>query len=77
MNAASTVEVMCPAGEKATGGGHNVARDRFYGVPPVVVTLSLPITENGVPVGWGVEAAKISPSALSWTLVASVLCAPA
>jgi hypothetical protein len=66
-----------PAGEKATGGGHNIAPNPDQGVPPVVVTQSLPLVENDVPVGWAVAAAKISPSAQSWTLVAAVLCAPA
>ena len=67
----------CPVGEVATGGGHNIAPTGGQPRPPVSVGLSLAVEENGKPVGWRVEAFKVSPSAAPWTLVAEVVCIPA
>lgn len=68
--------VRCPVGEVATGGGHTIAQDQALPVPPVVVTETSSVTENGIPVGWRVRAAKIAPTATQWTLVAIAVCVP-
>ncbi len=72
-----TQEARCPTGEVAIGGGHNIAPTGGQPRPPVSVGLSLAITETGKPVGWVVEAFKVSPSTAPWTLVAEVVCLPA
>jgi hypothetical protein len=71
------VDVRCPAGEVATGGGFNVAPDANLPRPAVVVSQSLPVTELGVPVGWRVGAFKVAPSTTPWTLVVDAICVPA
>lgn len=68
-------EVRCDAGEVALGGGHNIGKAEPN--PPVSVLLSLPIVENGIPVGWRMEAAEVNPYTNNWRPVVSVICAPA
>lgn len=68
-------EVRCDAGEVALGGGHNIGKAEPN--PPVSVLLSLPIVENGIPVGWRMEAAEVNPYTNNWRPVVSVICVPA
>ena len=72
--AVKSVSVMCPAGEVALGGGHNIGKVEPQ--PPVSVLLSLPIIQANRPVGWRVEAIEIGAYAGSWRPVVSVICAP-
>jgi hypothetical protein len=70
------VEVMCPAGEVALSGGHNIGKTDPN--PPVSVLLSLPIKDaTGKPIGWQMEAVEVIAYANDWRPVVSVICAPA
>ncbi len=70
-------DVMCPAGELATGGGSNIVPTSGQPRPPVSIGLSMAVEQSQKPVGWSVEAFKVSPSNAPWTLVAYVICVPA
>lgn len=70
------VQVLCPAGEVALGGGHNIGK--VDPNPPVSVVLSLPVVDGmGTPIGWRMEALEVVPYANSWRPVVSAICAPA
>jgi hypothetical protein len=69
-----SVQVMCPAGEIALGGGFNIGK--VEPTPPVAVLLSLPVLDGEKPVGWRVEAVEVAAYANSWRPVVSVVCAP-
>ncbi len=72
--AVKSVNVMCPAGEVALGGGFNIGK--VDPQPPVSVLLSLPIVQGDKPVGWTVEAVEVGAYANSWRPVATAVCAP-
>jgi hypothetical protein len=70
------VSVMCPAGEIALSGGHNIGKTDPQ--PPISVLLSLPVNDvTGVPVGWQMEAVEVVAYAGDWRPVVSAICAPA
>ena len=70
-----SVEVMCPPGEIALGGGHNIGK--VEPTPPISVTNSgALLDDNGRPVGWKVEAIEVVPYGDFWRPVVSAICAP-
>jgi hypothetical protein len=70
-----SVQVSCPAGERALGGGFNIGKVESN--PPVAVQLSLPVTDaSGKPIGWTVTAVEVTSYTNLWRPVADVICAP-
>lgn len=70
-----SVQVSCPAGERALGGGFNIGKVEPN--PPVAVQLSLPVNDaSGRSVGWTMTAVEVSAYANNWRPVVSVICAP-
>ena len=70
-----SVEVMCPPGEIALGGGFNIGK--VEPTPPISVTNSgALLDDNGRPVGWKVEAIEVVPYGDIWRPVVSAICAP-
>jgi hypothetical protein len=72
--AVKSVQVMCPAGEVALGGGFNIGKVEPQ--PAVSVLLSLPIVQGDRPVGWQVEVVEVGAYGNSWRPVVSAVCAP-
>jgi collagen triple helix repeat protein len=70
-----SVQVSCPAGERALGGGFNIGK--VEPEPPVAVQLSLPVNDaSGKSVGWTMTAVEVADYANNWRPVVSVICAP-
>jgi hypothetical protein len=74
---AKEVQVMCPPGEIALGGGHNIGRSLVESTAPISVTQSLPVLDgDSRPVGWSVQAVEVVPYEGLWRPVAVAVCAP-
>jgi hypothetical protein len=70
-----SVQVMCPAGERALGGGFNIGKVEPN--PPVAVQTSVSVKDaSGKPVGWTMTAVEVSTYANNWSPVVTVICAP-
>jgi hypothetical protein len=70
-----SVEVSCPPGERALGGGFNIGKVEPN--PPVAVQLSLAVNDaSGKSIGWQVTAVEVTAYANIWRPVVSVICAP-
>ena len=74
-NATLGLDVSCPAGRAALGGGGRI--NNATNTQDVVINQSNPIfTGTNPPTGWHVQASQHETGGTVWTLVAYVVCGP-